>query len=161
MIAVDVTLVILFILAALYSGGMTAIAQLRARGPRTAARTGAVTAVVVAASLFLMVLLAHVTVPLAVVGAGVFSAAATYWTLAADLGRARATATAIGMGILIALCFLGVAHLAVLALIGAAGVYQVIRLFLRTRPALLVMGGTFGGLLAASVAVFVVALATM
>jgi len=49
----------------------------------------------------------------------------------------------------------------VLALVGAAGVYLLLRLWLRTRPALLVMGGTLGGLLAASAFVFTVALSTM
>jgi hypothetical protein len=48
-----------------------------------------------------------------------------------------------------------------MALIGAAGVYLVLRLWLQTRPALLVMGGTLAGLLTASAGVFALALAGM
>ena len=48
-----------------------------------------------------------------------------------------------------------------MALIGAAGVYLVLRLWLRTRPALLVMGGALGALLAASAGVFALALSSM
>jgi hypothetical protein len=49
----------------------------------------------------------------------------------------------------------------VMALIGAAGIYPVLRRRLRTRPALLVMGGALGTLLAGSAAAFVVALSSM
>jgi hypothetical protein len=49
----------------------------------------------------------------------------------------------------------------VMALVGATGVYLVLRLRLRTRPALLVLGGTLGALLAASAGVFALALSGM
>lgn len=152
---------LLFVLAALYAGAVTGLVTLRERGLRRAASIGAVTAAGVAASLFLMVLLAHVTVAATLVVVVAFTVAVAYLVLVRDLGRQRATQTAVGAAVLIGLSFVFVSYLAVLAFLGAAGVYLLLRLWLRTRPALLLMGGTLGGLLAASAVVFAVALSTM
>jgi hypothetical protein len=48
-----------------------------------------------------------------------------------------------------------------MALIGAAGIYLVLRRWVRTRPALVVTGGALGTLLAGSAAAFAVALSGM
>jgi hypothetical protein len=158
---VDLALVLLFVLAALYAGAVTSLVSLRERGVRRAASLGAAAAAGVAASLFLMVLLAHVTVAATLIVVVAFTCAVAYLVLVRDIGRQRATRTAAGAGALIGLSFVFVSYLAVLAFLGAAGVYLLLRLWMRTRPALLLMGGTLGGLLAASALVFALALSSM
>jgi hypothetical protein len=105
--------------------------------------------------------LARVWLPGTFLVAAAQAAAITYLTLVRDLGRARAGQAAAAAGLVIGTAFALVSYLAVMALIGAAGVYVVLRLRLRIRPALLVMGGTLGTLLAGSAAVFAVALSSM
>ena len=157
----DAALVILFGLAASYAAAVAFVVPLRRRGVRRAAVSGAGTAAGVAASLVLLVLLAHLSLAATVAAAAAFSGAAAYLILARDLGRPRAGLAGIGVAVLIGVSFAFVAYLAVLAFVGAAGGYLLLRLWLRTRPALLVMSGTLGGLLAASAAVFALALASM
>jgi hypothetical protein len=159
--AVDLSLVILFVLAALYAGAVIFLVLLRRRGLLRAAVSGVAVTAGVAASLFSMVLLAHLSLAATVAVVAVFAGAVAYLVMLRDLGRPRAALSGVGAAVLISLCFAFVSYLAVLALVGAAGVYLLLRLWLRTRPALLVMGGTLGGLLAASAFVFAVALSTM
>jgi hypothetical protein len=108
-----------------------------------------------------MVLLAHLTVAATVALVAVFTGAVAYLVLVRDLGRRRAVWAGVGAAVLISISFAFVSYLAVLAFLGAAGAYLLLRLWLRIRPALWVMGGTLGGLLAASAFVFAIALATM
>ncbi|WP_157017642.1 hypothetical protein [Cryptosporangium arvum] len=157
----DSFLAVVFGLAALYAGGVIFVVSAGRQGPQRAAANGAGAAAGVAAALVLMVLLAHVAVAALVAAVVLFSGAIAYFVLVRDIGRRPAALTAVGAAALISLSFLLVSYLAVLAFIGAAGIYLLLRLWVRTRPALLVMGGTLSGLLAASGVVFAVALSTM
>jgi hypothetical protein len=157
----DLFLAIFFSLAALYSGMVIFLISVGGRGPRRAAASGAGAAAGVGACLVLMVLLAQVSVAATVAAAAVFSGAVAYLVLVRDVDRLRAALAGLGAAAIISLSFAFVSYLAVLALLGAAGLYLLLRPWLRTRPALLVMGGTLSGLLAASGLVFALALSTM
>ena len=149
----DLSLAILIVLAAGFAGAAVGLSHGFARG--------AVAAIGVAAGFALMLGLARVWLPGTFLVAAAQAAAITYLTLVRDLGRARAGQAAATAGLVIGAAFALVSYLAVMALIGAAGVYVVLRLRLRIRPALLVMGGTLGTLLAGSAAVFAIALSSM
>ena len=151
--AMDISLAVLIVLVAGYAATTVGFA----RGPAP----GAVAGAGVLAGFAAMLGLARVWLPgtfLVVVAGAVVIA---YLTLAGDLGRARAVVAAAATGLLIGAAFAVVSYLAVMALIGAAGAYLVVRRRLRTRPALLVMGGALGTLLAGSVAAFAAALSSM
>ena len=158
---VDLTLVALIALTAAYAGGVVAVLRLRPAGPARALLEGAGAAAGVTASFALMLALARVWLPGTVAAATLLAVAVVYFSLVRDLKPAWTRVTATGAGIVVGLTFLFVSYLAVMALIGAAGLYLVLRLWLRTKPALLVMGGTFGALLTASAGVFTLALSTM
>ena len=158
---VDIALVALIALIAAYAGGVTVIVRLRPAGPVRALLEGVGAAAGVAASFALMLVLARLWLPGTVIVAALLAGGVLYYTLLRDLGPARSAGTAAAGGLLIGASFLFVSYLAVMALIGAAGVYLVLRLWLRIRPALLVMGGALGALLAASAGVFVLALSSM
>ncbi len=158
---VDFTLVALIAVIAAYAGGVAAIVRLRPAGPARALLEGAGAAVAVAASFALMLVLARIWLPGTIIVAALLAGGVLYATLVRDLGAARAGALAAGGGLLTGASFLFVSYLAVMALIGAAGGYLVLRLWLRTRPALLVMGGAYGTLLAAAAGVFALALSSM
>lgn len=158
---VDFALVALIALIAAYAGAVWLIARLRSAGPARALIEGAGATAGIAASFLLMLTLARVWLPGTIVVAALLAGGILYGTLVRDVGPARAGGTAVVGGLLIAASFVFVSYLAVMALIGAAGVYLVLRLWLRTRPALLVMGGTLAGLLTASAGVFALALSSM
>ncbi|MFF5226066.1 hypothetical protein [Dactylosporangium sp. NPDC000521] len=158
---VDFALIALIALIAAYAGGVATVVRLRPAGARRALLEGAATTAGVAAAFALMLGLARVWLPGTVIVAALFAGAVLHITLVRDLGTRRAPVAAAAGGLLIGASFLFVSYLAVMALIGAAGVYLVLRLWLRTRPALLVLGGTLGALLTAAAGVFAVALATM
>jgi hypothetical protein len=149
----DTSLAVLIVLVAGYAGAVTWLA----RGFRPAL----VAAVGVLAGFGLMLATAHVWVPGTYLLAALEAALITYLTLAADLSRARVATAATVTGLMIGVASLVVSYLAVMALIGAAGVYLVLRRRLRTRPALFLMGGALGTLLAGSAAAFAVALSNM
>jgi hypothetical protein len=150
---VDLSLAVLVVLAAGYAGLTVSVS----RGGR--AGTGA--AVLVLVAFAVMLGLARVWLPATFAVAALFAAAVTHLTLSRDLGRRRAVVAATVGGLVIGAAFVAVSYLALMALIGAAGAYPVLRRWLSPRPALLVMGGTLGGLLAGSAAVFAVALSGM
>ncbi|MEV4138587.1 hypothetical protein AB0J72_41270 [Dactylosporangium sp. NPDC049742] len=158
---VDLALIALIALIATYAGAVATVTRLRPAGARRALLEGAATTTGVAACFALMLALARVWLPGTIIVATLLAGAVLHRTLVRDLGPARASAAATAGGLLIGASFLFVSYLAVMALIGAAGVYLVLRLWLRTRPALLVLGGTLGTLLAASAGVFALALSTM
>ncbi|MFG1606776.1 hypothetical protein [Actinoplanes sp. NPDC049265] len=157
----DSSLALMIGLAACYAGATSLPALVRRLGLQraVAAGVGVVAAVVLAFAL--MLLLARVHVGATAVVVLLFTGAAAYLVLRPDLDQRAATGTAIGVAVVIGAAFVFVSYLAVMAFIGAAGVYLLLRLFLRIRPALLVMGGTMCCLLAASGAVFAVALSNM
>src|SRR5689334_18204205 len=128
---VDLALVALIALLASYAGGVTAIVRLRPAGPARALLDGVGAAVGVAASFALLLVLARVWLPGTIIVAVLLAGGVLYGTLLRDLGPARAGAIAAGGGLLIGASFLFVSHLAVMALIGAAGVYLVLRLWLQ------------------------------
>jgi hypothetical protein len=151
--AMDLSLAVLIVLVAGYAGAVTWFARGLA--------TGAAAAVGVLAAFALILGLAHLWLPGAFIAAPLVAATITYLTLAADLSRKQAVLTAVGGGLVVGAAFVAVSYLAMMALIGAAGIYLVLRRWLRTRPALLVMGGALGTFLAGSAAVFLVAIANM
>ncbi|WP_432971848.1 hypothetical protein [Dactylosporangium sp. CA-233914] len=148
----DISLVILIGLTAAYAGGVAVVV----RPSRALMAAGGVIAVFA-----LMLGLAYVWYPGSVAVAALFAGGVTWLTLARDLGRPGNALVSVAAGLLIGASFLFVSYLAVMALIGAAGVYLVLRRWLRPRTAMLAMGGALGGMLAASAAVFAVALANM
>jgi hypothetical protein len=150
---VDISLAVLIVLAAGYAGAVTWVARGFA--------TGAAGAAGVLAAFALMLGLARAWLPGTLLVAALTAAVITYLTLAQGLGRTRAVVAATAAGLVVGAAFAFVSYLAVMALIGAAGIYPVLRRRLRTRPALLVMGGALGTLLAGSAAAFVVALSSM
>lgn len=158
---VDVALIALIALIAAYAGVVATVVRLRPAGPRRALLDGAATATTVAASFALMLVLARVWLPGTFIAGALLAAGVLYGTLVRDLGTTRAAGTAAAGGLLIGACSLFVSYLAVIAVIAAAGVYLVLRLKLRTRPALLVTGGALGALLTASAGAFALALSTM
>jgi hypothetical protein len=158
---VDIALMALIALIAAYAGGVATIVRLRPAGLVRALAEGVGVAAGVAASFALMLVLARVWLPGTVIVAALLAGCVLYGTLLRDLGPARAGGAAAAGGLLIGASFLFVSYLAVMALVGAAGLYLVLRLWLRTRPALLVMGGALGALLAASAGVFALALSSM
>jgi hypothetical protein len=157
----DISLAILFVVAALYSGGVTFLMFVVRHGLRPAVTAGTIAAAGIAAALFLIVLLAQVS--LVAAGAAVLLLVGTvaYLALVRDLDRRRAVPAAVAVAVAIGLSFAFVSYLGVLAFLGATGFYLLLRLRLQTRPALLVTGGALGGLLAASGAIFAVALSGM
>jgi hypothetical protein len=158
---VDFALVALIALIAAYAGGVWTFVRLRPAGPALALVEGVGAAAGVAVSFALMLVLAHVWLPGTIIVAALLAGGVLYAMLLRDVGPARAAGIAAAGGLLIGASFLYVSYLAIMALIGAAGIYLVLRLWLRTRPALLVMGGALGALLAASAGVFALALSGM
>lgn len=157
----DSSLALMVGFAACYAGGVSLPVLVPRLGFQRAFLAAAGVVGGVALSFVLMLLLARVHVGLTAVVVLLFTGAVAYLVLRRDLGGRATVWASIGAAVLIGACFLFVSYLAVLAFIGAAGVYLLLRLFLRTRPALILMGGTLGGLLAASAAVFAIALASM
>ncbi|WP_433606244.1 hypothetical protein ACQP2P_29530 [Dactylosporangium sp. CA-139114] len=157
----DIALALLIGLIAVYAGGVAALVLRRPLGPARALTAGAGTAAGVVAAFALMLLFAHVWFPGTLIVVALFAGAVAYLTLLRDLGGAKAGPAALLGALLTCGSFVFVSYLAVMAVLGAAGVYLVLRQWLRMRPALLLMGGTLGGLLAASAAVFAAALANM
>jgi hypothetical protein len=149
----DSSIAVLIVLVAGYAGA--AVWTARGIGP------GAVAAAGVAASFALMLGLARVWVPATFAVAVLFATAVTFLTLSGDLGASRAGVTATVIGLFVGAAFAFVSYLALMALIGAAGIYLVLRRWVRTRPALVVTGGALGTLLAGSAAAFAVALSGM
>lgn len=157
----DYSLALMIGFAACYAGAVSLVALVPRRGFQQAVFGAAGVVAGVASSFVLMLLLARVHFALTEVVVVLFTGAAAYLVLRRDLGKRATVWSAVGAAVLIGACFLFVSYLAVMAFIGAAGIYLLLRLFLRIRPALLVMGGTLGGLLGASAVVFAVALANM
>jgi hypothetical protein len=141
-----------------YAGAVAFLTRLRDLGPGRAALAGAGTSVGIAAMFVLMTkvpyLASFALIALFIGGTG-------YLVFRRDLGQGRAVVAAVAAAVLLTGCALFVSYLAVMAYIAAAGIYLVLGLRLRVGPALLVMGTALGGLLAASAAVFAIALASM
>ncbi|MFI5938353.1 hypothetical protein [Actinoplanes sp. NPDC051494] len=157
----DLTLAILLAGATVYAGGVAYVRSAQARGACGALTVAAGAALGVGTSLVLMVALAQVSTLAGLAAVALFAAAGIYLTFARDLGRRQAAWSAAAAAVVITICFLLVSYLAVLSLIGATGVYLVLRGRLRVGQALLAMGTTFGGLIAAAAAVFFISLTFM
>lgn len=91
-------------------------------------------------------------------GTAFFAGAVAYLVLNGDLGPRRAALAAVGAATVVTAGFLFVVYLAVIAFVVAIGVYLLVRVRLRIAPALVLMGTTLSGLLAASVLVFWISL---
>lgn len=115
----------------------------------------------VAASFFAAVGLAHLHLAAMAALIAVLTGASTYGVVLKDLGRGRAAALALGMMVMVTGASLFVSYLAPMAFVATASSYLLARLWIQTRAALIVMGTAFGGLLALSAAVFVVAISQM
>ncbi|MEO3745353.1 hypothetical protein [Plantactinospora sp. B5E13] len=150
----DSSLVILVGGTALFAGAVAYLGLLRDLGRRRAGWAAAGATAAVAVLFALMIYLAHLALPAVLGVVALSSGALAYLVLQRDLGRRRAVLAAVGAAAVVTASFLLVLYLAVIAFIGAVGVYLVARTRLRTAPALAFMGSTLGGLLAASVLVF-------
>jgi hypothetical protein len=157
----DSSLALMIGLAACYAGAVSLPVLIRRLDVQRAVPAAAGVVAGVVLSFLLMLLLARVHLGLTEVVVLLFVGVAAYLALRPDLGQRGTLWTAAGVSALIGVAFIFISYLAVLAFIGAAGLYVVLRLFLRIRPALLVMGGTLCCLLAGSAALFAVALSNM
>lgn len=157
----DFFLVLLICATAGYAGAVVSIVRLRERGMARALQEGAVAATGVAASFFLMVALAHLTVFASVAASAVFVGVVTYLAVARDLSPAWRPWVTVGLTVLVTAVSLFASYLALMAFVGAAGVYRLVRLRLRTGPSLVFMGTSLGVLMAGAVGMFLVALSQM
>lgn len=157
---VDISLGLMIAVTALYAGSVTFLSASRTN-PRRALPVAASASAVVAGSFLVLILVAHVAYPATVALAAGFAFLATHRTLRGDLGARNAAWSAAAVTLLITASFVFVSYLAPMALVGALGVYQLLRLGLSARSALVALGGSLSALLAAAGATFAVALATM
>jgi hypothetical protein len=151
---VDSSLAILIGGTAAFAG---TVAHLVARdlGRWRAASAAAGAAAGVAASFLLMLGLATVApLPVLLSFVALASGAVAYLAFRHDLGGRRAAAAAAGTACVVTAGFLFVVYLAVIAFVAAVGAYLLLRTRLRIGPAMVLMGTTLGGLLAASAMVF-------
>jgi hypothetical protein len=155
---VDSSLAILIGGTAIFAGAVAYLVRLRDLGRRRAGLVAAAAATAVTASFLLMLYLATVAAPAVVGLVALLTGAVAYLVFLRDLGRWRAALAAAGAAVVVAASFLFVVYLAVIAFIAAAGVYLLVRLRLRINAALILMGTTLSGLLAASALVFWVSL---
>jgi hypothetical protein len=157
----DSSLAILIAGTALFAGAAAYPMLRRDLGRRRAGLACLAAAAAVAATFLLMLGLAAIALPATVAVAALFSGAVAYLVLRRDLGRRRAAPAAAGAALVVAACFLFVVYLAVIAFVAAAGAYLLLRTRLRIGPALILMGSTLSGLLAAAGVAFWAALASM
>lgn len=157
----DSSLAILIAGTALFAGAVAYPVLRPDLGKRGAGLASLAAAAAVAAAFLLMLGLAAIAVPATVAVAALFTGAVAYLVLRRDLGERRAASAAAGAALVVAVCFLFVVYLAVIAFVAAAGVYLLLRTRLRTGPALILMGSTLSGLLAAAGVAFWAALASM
>lgn len=160
-LGIDSSLAVLIGLTALGAGAVGFATQVRPRGRDRALLAGAGLALAIVAAFALMIALADVSLFATYGFAGLAGGVAAYLLLRADLGRNRAVAAAIGIGLLMTATSLFASYLAVMAFIGALAVYALIRTRVRVVPALIVTGTTLSGLLAGAVLIFLIALQSM
>jgi hypothetical protein len=146
---------------ALYAGAVAFLVLRKQLDTMRSVLAGLFTIVAVAGSFQLMISLAGVTLWAMYATIALFTATVTYLAFVRDLDRTWTVASTIGAAALVTLASVVVSYLAVMAYIGAVGVYLVLRMWVRVRPALIMMGTALGGFLALSVAAFAVALASM
>lgn len=154
----DSSLQILVGCTSVFAGAVAYLALLRGLGTRRAALAAGGTALTVAASFAFMVVLAHVAVPATMAFAALATGAVAYFVFRPDLGTKRAALAAAGAATVVAAAFLLVVYLAVIAFVGALGVYVLLRTRIRIGPAFVLMGTTLSGLLAAAGLAFWVSL---
>jgi hypothetical protein len=155
---VDSSLAILIGGTAIFAGAVAYLVFLRDLGPRRTALAAAGTTIAVTASFLLMLYLATLAVPAAMGFVALFSGAVAYLVFLRDLGPRRTALAAAGAAAVVTASFLFVVYLAVIAFIAAAGVYLLLRIRVRIAPALILMGTTLSGALAASALVFWISL---
>jgi len=151
---VDSSFAILIGGTAVFAGIVAYVVLLRDLGPRRAALAAAGAATAVTASFLVTVLLATVSLPVAIGFVALLSGAVAYLVFRRDLGTRRAALAAAGAATVVTASFLFVVHLAVVAFICATGVYLLLRMRLRISQSIVLMGTTLGGLLAASALAF-------
>ena len=157
----DLNLMIFIGGAVVFGGAVAYLVLLRERGAQRAALAAVGVAAALAASFLLMLMLARFALPAALGFVALFSGAVTYLAFRRELGARWAALLAAGATIVITASALFVVYLAVIAFIVAIGVYLLLRVRLRLLPALLLTGGTLGGLLVASAGAFWVGLTYM
>ncbi|GIJ46613.1 hypothetical protein Val02_34990 [Virgisporangium aliadipatigenens] len=157
----DFFLVLLICATAGYAGAVVSIVRLRERGTVRALQEGAVAAVGVAASFFLMVALANLSVFASAAAGAVFVGAVGYLALARDLSPAWRPWVTVGLTVLVTAFSLFASYLVLMAFVGAVGVYRLVRLRLRTGPSLVFLGTSLSVLIAGAVGMFAVALSQM
>jgi hypothetical protein len=151
---VDSSLAILIGGTAIFAGAVAYMVLRSDLGPRRAALAAAGATGAVAAVFLLMIRLAAVALPAVAGLVALSTGAAAYLIFRRDLGPRRAALAAAGAATVVTASFLFVVYLAVIAFIAATGGYLLVRIRLRVNPALILMGTTLSGLLAASALVF-------
>ncbi|GLY33482.1 hypothetical protein [Kineosporia sp. NBRC 101731] len=142
----DIALIFLILCTAGYAAVMALLVAWR-RGHRQPVRTGALTLVAVAASFFAAVGLARLDIFAMIAFIATATAVSTYGVLHHDLGRRRAVATAVVMMLVTTAASLFISYLAPMALVATASTYLLVRVWISTRQALMIMSAAFGGLI--------------
>jgi hypothetical protein len=155
---VDSSLAVLIGGTAVFAGTVAHLLVRRDHDPRRAAVAAAVTAAAVTASFLLTLFLATVALPAALAFVALAGGAVAYLAFRPDLGERRAALAATGAAGVVTASFLLVVYLGVIAYIVAIGTYLLLRPRLRVGPAMILMGTTLSGLLAASGLAFWVSL---
>ena len=157
----DSSLAFMITFVALYAGAVAFLVLRKQLDTMRSVLAGIFTVIVVAASFQLMVSLANVTLWAMYATVALFIATVTYLAFVRDLDTKWTVTLTIGAAVFVTLASVVVSYLAVMAYIGAVGIYLVLRMWVRVRSALIVMGTALSGFLALSVAVFLAALAAM
>ncbi|MDG4781858.1 hypothetical protein O7614_19565 [Micromonospora sp. WMMD961] len=157
----DLNLMIFIGGAVVFGGAVAYLVLLRERGAQRAALAAVGVATALAASFLLMLMLARLALPAALGFVALFSGAVTYLVLRRELGARWAALLAAGATMVITASALFLVYLAVIAFVVAIGVFLLLRIRLRLAPALVLMGGTLGGLLATSAGAFWISLTYM
>ncbi|MBT0773697.1 hypothetical protein KIH74_32430 [Kineosporia sp. J2-2] len=156
----DIALIVLILGTAGYAGIMALLLALR-RGTARPVLIGAASFVGVAAGFFAAVGLARLAhwgvlgLVAALVGGG------TYLALSGDLGGRRAGRAALVASVVVTCAAVFVSYLAPMAYVVTVSTYLLLRLWVRTRPALMIMSTAFCGLLVVALGVFYVGVSRM
>ena len=154
----DASLQVLIAGTAVYGGAVAHLVLVRRLGHRRAALAAAGTAAAVAAGFLFAIYLATVALPAVFGFVALVAGGTTYLSFRGDLGPRRAAVTGACAAAVVTVSFQAVLYLALIAFIAGIGVYHLVRTRYRIRPAMIMMGSTVSGLLAAAGLAFWVSL---
>ncbi|GAA3640111.1 hypothetical protein GCM10022223_69140 [Kineosporia mesophila] len=156
----DIALIFLILCTAGYAA-VIALLLAHRRDHRQPLLTGGITLVVVAASFFAAVGLAHLSLLAMTALIAAATAGGAYGVLRGDLGHRRASVAAVIVMLVTTAASVLVSYLAPMALVATASTYLLVRVWISTRQALMIMSAAFGGLLGMAGTVFYIGVSNM